>query len=233
MNSNKWAQALANYCYRVDIRVSTHEVPPCPSLIIKEKGDREATIALEDWFRANCEHSLEPWLVVAYWKNGSQGGRARKVVDGLRKHFSEVATQPSQLFDGMIAFVESQSKSTFVTFRNLLFPRSRSLATAWTFVSFYRPMQFPMVDTRIAKWVLRNKRAIESKSGQVVLPKYPDNGSTVLTLSDFQFVEWWSTWCRNQAKYLSANSRLDWRARDVEMAVYSDPANSMADELRG
>jgi HEPN domain-containing protein len=57
------------------------------------------------------------------------------------------------------------------------------------------------------------------------LPVYPANGTTVLTMSDFDFMQAWVNYCRYIAKRLppwniDKSAPMPWRARDVEMAVF-------------
>ena len=97
------------------------------------------------------------------------------------------------------------------------------LAVAATFPAFKDPDRHPMVDTRIAEWVRacrREHNAIDPEGPQLARFAYPDNGTTVLTMSDFDPMQNWRTWCVHTSRKLSRRTTLRWRARDVEMAVF-------------
>lgn len=102
--------------------------------------------------------------------------------------------------------------------------KSRSVAIAATFPAFMAPERFPMVDTSVAQWAtacLSRHNTADPTGPQLVRPAYPENGSTVLTLSDWPFIESWIHWCRHTASKLRSQTDFEWRARDVEMAVFS------------
>jgi hypothetical protein len=81
-----------------------------------------------------------------------------------------------------------------------------------------------MVDTRIAKWVGQNMQAHNDagpNAPQLVRPRSLDTEATVLTLTDFEFVYSWNRWCRHKANQLNTCTSINWRPRDVEMAVFN------------
>ncbi len=105
---------------------------------------------------------------------------------------------------------------------------SRAIATALTFPAFIAPNKFPMVDTRVAKWVGENlnvQHMADPSAPILVRPSYLDSSATVLTLSDYCFVESWTAWCCYKADRLSEVTGYPWRPRDVEMAVFTAYGN--------
>lgn len=210
-----WVTALDAYQYRVS-------VPTYPGRdAVLRDGDRRATIALEDWFRDTRYGSLEPWITVAYWKLGSQGGRARHHTQRLERQLSDRGIGASQLSDLLTEVGKSPSREQFGAFRRALFPASPVVAVAWTFVAFLDPERFPMVDTRVAKWAIEHASQISTSSGPITPPRYGQTSATVLTMADYPFLEWWVGWCQAHAHRLTQATGRAWRARDVEMAVYS------------
>ncbi len=97
------------------------------------------------------------------------------------------------------------------------------------------PERFPMVDTRTAKWVLENRsvhNAADPDAPELMPPKYPANGATVLTFSDWKFVESFREWCNYTARKLTAlippsSHDTEWRARDVEMAIFQAQGSNL------
>jgi hypothetical protein len=91
-----------------------------------------------------------------------------------------------------------------------------AFAVPLTFLSFYDPTRFPMVDKRIGKWW---SERFPSK------PQFTwDTKRTRITPTVKSFVAYlaWTDFCRGQATILSTMGGTPWRARDVEMAVWSD-----------
>jgi hypothetical protein len=119
--------------------------------------------------------------------------------------------------------VREPTREAFKAFQELLV-NSRAIAVAATFPAFLEPNRFPMVDIRVASWVLENledHNKTVPEDCQLSPPKWPGNGATVLTLSDFGFMQSWINWCRHTAEKLPPLGNGEpWRARDVEMAVF-------------
>ena len=112
---------------------------------------------------------------------------------------------------------------SFTQFQDLLV-EGGSIAAAFTFPAFSCPSRFPMVDTRIVRYVASENSPLEFSAAPNIdetLKRYRTGRRNVfLTLSDWPFVEQWVCWCRKMADRLSAHKKLVWRARDVEMAVF-------------
>ena len=116
-------------------------------------------------------------------------------------------------------------RTRFEVLHRLFSLRSRSIATVATFPAFLDPDRFPMVDTRIAKWVGRTMDAhnrVDPLGPQLISAKSMNVKGAVLTMSDFDFMCAWTHWCRHAATKLTDRSSggFVWRARDVEMAVF-------------
>jgi hypothetical protein len=213
-----WTRALAAYRYPV-VRPFSHALNyPRWRQPILPLGDRTETIAFEEYFRGSCQSAMEPWAEVVFWKMASQRGRAdirtREILDRLQRIKS-----PEVLWDALTTYVAHPTKDTFDGFRLLFGFRTKVIAIAATFPAFVSPALFPMVDTRIAKWV-RN-HFTEQIAADPFGPKLvPTSNSSVLTMSDFLFVQQWTRWCRHTAIKLQSRTGESWRARDVEMAVF-------------
>ena len=72
-----------------------------------------------------------------------------------------------------------------------------------------------MVDTQIAAW-LREHGDNHGYPGDVQhVPK------GIIKEQHWSFVESWVRWCRSTAHKLNQRADFEWRARDVEMAVFT------------
>jgi hypothetical protein len=89
--------------------------------------------------------------------------------------------------------------------------QTSGFATPLTFLSFYDPQKFPMLDKRIGQWW---PRRFPNE------PQFTWNGK-VISPSKQSWIAYlaWTEFCRRQATKLSTHSAAPWRARDVEMAV--------------
>jgi hypothetical protein len=222
--TENWELALKTYKYPVQLsdyeRSSSY-----PGYFIFSPIDNASTTALfEDHFRKGANDEIELWLEVIYWKMYSQGGRSNIKTNEIADHFKQSRITAQQLMIVCNNYLADDTRENLSSIIKLLGFASSAIAIAATFPAFLRPDLFPMVDTRIAKWVgkcMDEHNNASSKAPKLVRPKYLDNTSTVLTLTDIEFVKSWTQWCRHKAIQLSKRTSIDWRARDVEMAVFN------------
>ena len=127
-----------------------------------------------------------------------------------------------ELWSACMAYIEDETRKSFSTFRSRLFA-APVVATPATFPAFICPERFPMVDRQITKWALENRhRHGYSGSGGPDLEQVPAlKPGQVLTESHWPFIESWIAWCRFTARELNRRTGCAWRARDVEMAVFT------------
>lgn len=220
-----WLEALDQYKYPVDFRAFRGKAGLAEEWFNLDiaKGDREETVQFENRFRSHAGSRFEPWYEVIFWKMASQGRRADVQTERAIRHIKERGIKAEDLWLHCFEFVASGKKNSFLRFQKLLF-KSESIATALTFSAFCCPAKFPMVDTRIARYVAFEglpHRFRESREIEKTLSRYREKSSPgVLTTRDWPFVEAWFEWCREMAPKLPGTVNITWRARDVEMAVF-------------
>ncbi len=176
-------------------------------------GDRDRTIEFERRFRELAPHHLEVWYEVVFWKMYSQRGTASHRSQTVIENIKTSGVSAGELWDLCYNYVQGPCLRTFRPFR-AKFAKTTALATAATFPAFISPDLFPMVDNQVAKWVQVNG----TRHGIFPPPKLK---GTVLHENDWDFVEAWIDWCRYAAGILNQRTEQDWRARDVEMAVFA------------
>jgi hypothetical protein len=220
-----WKNALSKYDYKV-IFSEYHRALHFPGHFNQTvAGDRTSTINFEDYFRTNSK-TLIPWFEVVFWKMYSQKNRVQLQTDLIIKQIpSTSALQPELLVIAAQQFMKSESYVDFNNFRKLLGYQSRVVATVATFPAFLDPERFPMVDTRVANWVNMHYDPFNTANPEApkLLPfAYdPTSKTKVLTMSDFSSYIRWIHWTRYTADRLSQVTGNHWRARDVEMAVFT------------
>ena len=205
-----WKDALDGYCYRADLRTfaAASRHPGWFELNL-DPGNRCQTMDLEARFRARAPSHLEAWAEVVYWKLYFRRGSARKkAMEVLCSGAS-----PRALWSCCNDYIETRDRKTFSAFRKQLFG-TPVVATAATFPAFICPDEFPMVDTQIAAWLRGNGRDHRFPDG-VQIPE----GN--IGERHWSFVEAWRRWCQSMAHQLRQRTEFAWRARDVEMAVFS------------
>ena len=126
-----------------------------------------------------------------------------------------------RLWERCLRYVDGPSLESFQVFRDTLF-KTKVIATAMTFPAFLRPDIFPMVDVQIARWANTNGTDHDYRSqGGPSLVTHSSLGNSILTDKEWPFVQSWIEWCRFTARVLSDLTGCQWRARDVEMAVFT------------
>ena len=219
---NEWKRALDSYRYSVNPtkRADGDQFPDFFELRMAE-GNRTETIEFEDRFRDQALNHIEAWYEVIYWKLFSQGGIGRAKAQDIVSQLSSLGVRPQQLWEACQEYVSDPSRERFDSFRRLFGFKTSSIATIATFPAFVAPDRFPMVDTRVAKWInaeAKNHNSIDPQGPQL---KEPRLKTGVLQMRHFDFYMAWVMWCRHTAAKLSNITGEGWRARDVEMAVFT------------
>jgi hypothetical protein len=219
-----WESALSAYQYPFNLNHYVNAATYPGYFTENGVGDRTATIRFEDRFRQLAATHIEVWLEVVFWKMYSQANRRTSCVQRIAEHFRQHNVKPQQLVSACEQYIRDDSRDNLRNISSLMGFTSGSIAIAATFPAFLSPELFPMVDTRIAKWVghaMDSHNKENPRSPQLVRPAFLDNNDTVLTQRDINFVKSWTRWCRYKAEKLNAKTAICWRPRDVEMAVFT------------
>ena len=211
-----WRASLEAYAWDVDLChfKNADEYPGHFRCII---GSRDVA-GFEALFREAVEDrgSYEVAGEVCYWKNfGSHLSRDR-ITYALLKHLAR--RENWGMFSERVKGI--CTSPSFYAFRRLQAATGQphGFATPLTFVSFYDPASFPMVDKHIAYWWAASKK----RFGLAAPPCFSqrDDGWIETTTKAKTEQNWgaymaWTRFCRDYAQRLGG-----WRARDVEMAVW-------------
>lgn len=223
-----WKATLDDFRYRVDLREyrfrAEHEGWFEVAMIT---GGREETMAFEERFRRHAPCALEPWFEVIFWKLASQKQIRNGTSQRIARYLAENRTA-GELWQRCGEYLQcgsdSDARTRFEAFLKLFGLATDSIAVVATFPAFMDPNRFPMVDTRIARWVgavSETHNRADPSGVMLVRPRFLDSTSTVLKMNDFDFMRTWVRWCRHTADKLTRSERgHHWRARDVEMAVF-------------
>lgn len=219
-----WINALNQYNYPV--KLADYRYASSFQTFFKRgiRGDRNSTIAFEAYFRSNIQ-KIEAWCEVVFWKLYSQRGRRDTNTKKCWDFWGCKNITAKDLYNAANNFIINNNRGSFNEYRKLWpFYKSSGIAILTTPISFLKPDCFPMIDMRIAKWV-DSQLNIHNKSDpngpQLIKSQCGQTKSTVLKMADFDFYLRWIHWTRHTANKLSQQTGMKWRARDVEMAVFT------------
>lgn len=221
---DSWTRALQAYHYPVNLN-DYHKKADFPDYFNRKiSGDRLSTIAFEDYFRVHSS-KIQPWFEVVFWKMYSQKNHFQQQTDRIISQIPSCsADQPERLLECAAQFMQSLEEREFEIF-NMMLGYNSAVATVASFPAFLDPERFPMVDTRVAKWV--NKHCDQFNAANANAPALlpfafgTTSKSIVLIMRDFPAYIRWISWTRYTAALLSQKTGFHWRARDVEMAVFT------------
>lgn len=189
--------------------------------------DLEATKKFEDRFRELAPHYLEAWYEVVFWKMYSQPRSRNRITKHVIKEITSDEITSNILHALCRWYTNSDNPfgfsghEMFRVFRRMLIIND-VVATAAIFPAFLDPDNFPMVDTQVARWSKANGAQHSYAPNGPDLSNAPTLGKgKVLTDSHWPFVESWIDWCRHTRDILNKRTERKWRARDVEMAVFT------------
>jgi hypothetical protein len=154
---------------------------------------------------------------VCYWKNYGNHLSRDKITNALLKHLA-VRESWGTFCKSVKEASTSPSFSSFLRLQSAT-DQPRGFATVLTFVSFYDPKSFPMVDKHIADWWKTNQRRF-GLTAAVAFSQRDSDGwiettTRIATEQNWNTYMAWVRFCRDYAQRLGG-----WRARDVEMAVW-------------
>lgn len=225
MEQDSWKTALD--AYRYPVCLSQYERAKLfPGFFEMDiVGDRASTIEFERHFRENAPNSMAVFFEVIYWKLFSQvkGTRADKDTNKRVDETKKVTSQ--QLWNAVQYFVQTQNSENLKKIRELLGITTNVLAIPLTLAAFASPETLPMVDKQVARWVNENL-AEHNRNRKSKLTLFKMN-YTSLRQNDFPNYLNWVRWCCEEAGVLTRLTREEWRARDVEMAVWSAQRNGI------
>ncbi|TAJ44990.1 hypothetical protein [Methanofollis fontis] len=220
---DSWTRTLQAYCYQVNLK-EYHKRENFPGYFNQEiYGDRRSTMAFEDYFRSHSS-MIEPWYEVVLWKMYSQkygNGQGDRIIRQIPRYNAE---HPENLRSEVDRFRESLDQTAFESLASMLGYKA-AFAMVATFTAFIDPEQFPMVDRHVAAWVNKHYARFNAANPNApeLIPFASGKtwGSPSLTIEDFSSYVRWIFWTRYAVEVLSRKTGVHWRARDVEMAVFT------------
>ena len=214
-----WTRAVNAYNYPVTLS-DYGRASEFPNHFMRTMaGDRASTIEFENYFRANYGGSVEPYLEVVFWKLYSQANRCQKGTDRVVDHVLQTGVTAPDLRTAIDSFIGKPTEPNLSMLRALLGIKSQVLAVVLTFPAFVDPVGYPMIDRQTARWITANL-SIHNRNRRNLLTPFRFR-YTSLRYNDFPNYLNWVRWCREVADVLTDSTDMEWRARDIDMAVFT------------
>lgn len=158
---------------------------------------------------------------VCFWKNYGNAQARNRVTRALLDHLLSPDNW-KEFTKGIQEISNNSSYDNFVALRDAC-NQPRGFATPITFLAFYKPTKYPMVDKYIANWWKVHKADYGFGDSPNFSQRY-DGWIQTYTTSQSK-LNWnayisWRRFCNDYVVRMAKNCRLDWRARDVEIAVW-------------
>lgn len=213
---NSWITARGEYDWTVDLshfRSGRNYPGHFDSQITPQN-----TVDFEDKFRGAIDHAGSYKVVaeVCFWKNyGIPQSRDRLTERLLR--YLEVSDNWHKFVDAIRELSSAPSWSKFKTLQKAC-NQTSGFATPLAFLAFYSPAEYPMVDKHIAFWWAENKGKYEY--GDLEIFSQRDDGWIQPAQKSWKAYMCWARFCREYTRLMMKNCSVNWRARDIEMAVW-------------
>jgi hypothetical protein len=225
---NNWIKAYGMYSWTVDL---THFRGRCnypgyfnrvitPNNVVVFENEFRKAIKEADLFEIAGE--------VCFWKN-YRSIRNQRTTQSLLNYLSCPANW-GEFVRSIKEISNSPSYDNFMSLQRAC-NQPKGFAIPITFLAFYKPTEYPMVDKHIADWWVANR----VKHGYETSPRFCQrNDGWIQTYTTSQIRQNWSayiawkTFCDDYVVRIAKNCGFHWRARDVEMAVWEAEKNNIS-----
>lgn len=225
---NSWTKAFKMYNWAVDLQ-HFNSATNYPAYFNRSIQPDEV-VQFEDTFRATIDEngSFEMAGEVCFWKNYGNIQARNRLTQRLLTHITSRENW-DRLIKAIKAVSNNPSLSNFIALRKAC-NQPRGFATPITFLAFYKPTEFPMVDKHIANWWRTHKGAygyddspdfIQRDDGWIQTMTVPQN------TQNWNAYIAWKRFCCDYSKKIQRNCGLSWRARDIEIAIWMAQKNDL------
>ncbi len=198
-------------------------------------NDISANTVLETHFQDHARESVEAYYEIMFWKE-PMVFRAARMIHNLR----EMNTPPAEIFKAGETFIDGLEQQSFERFTELCGIKGTGLAVPSAILCSINPEKMPIVDMWVARWVnayhqeyeglvpfddfnsqclrkqeIMRENAERAEQERQIVPQ------PIVSAKDFESYRKWILWTRKYAEVLTAHTKTKWRARDVEMAVFT------------
>lgn len=223
-----WDEAHDHYCWEVNLAhfEGARNYPDHFNRVIASTDVQE----FEDDFRAAIDRTGTFQVVgeVCFWKNYGAYQARNRTTQELLTHL-ENPINWGQFTQAVKQVATNPSFDNFVRLREAC-RQPRGFAVPITFLAFYEPNRYPMVDKHIAQWWALNK----GQYGRGASPEFSQRNdgwiradSIVQSKHNWRCYITWAEFCREYALKIARSCGLNWRARDIEIAIWEAQKNGI------
>ena len=219
-----WINASNKYSWEVNLRHFRAAVNY--SNYFNRSVNSTDVAIFEDNFRTTINEggSFEIAGEVCFWKNYGIAQSRDKITQKLLKHLQE-GTNWNKFIKAVKEISTNPSFNNFTELKNSC-NQSYGFATPITFLAFYNPTEYPMADKHIANWWNECKAKYGFGDSRDFSQS---NAGTIKSIK----LNWnaymdWKKFCCDYAERIAENCELNWRARDIEMAVWEAQKNGIS-----
>jgi hypothetical protein len=212
---NSWNDAHKRFSWKVDLRHFKGAVDYTG--FFNRVIESQDVKAFEDRFRVAIDGGGSFVIAgeVCFWKNYGTAQNRDRATQKLLTHLTN-SVNWNKFVQAVKQVQNNPSYENFIALRDAS-NQPRGFATPITFLAFYKPAEYPMVDKHIAKWWVENN--VKHGYGASAIFSQRKDG-WIQTYSDSQVKQNWNAYIDWKKFCNDYAMRLKWRARDVEMAVW-------------
>ena len=218
---NTWTDALNEFNWQADL-TAFRDAHLYPNHFNDAIGPAQLH-DFEDAFRLAVDNAM-PFEIageVCFWKNYGSYLARNNITANLLQHLGNVGNW-NTFVQAVQAVCNNPTLENFIALRQACSQPS-GFVTPITFLGFYNPMQYPLVDKHIASWWrdhricygFRRELDFKQRADGLIQADNPQN--TDLNWNAYLV---WKRFCCSYAQQINVNCGWQWRARDVEMAVW-------------
>ena len=222
LSCSDWIEALSSFHWKLDL-ATFKEAQNHPGHFDRVVGPDNLQ-DFEDRFRDVVEKDGAYVVAgeVTYWKIIGSFESRNNVALSILSHLEDPANW-QKFRTSLILLAQDPSFGNFQKFQNAC-NQPQGFALPLTFLSFYRPLKYPMVDKFIAQWW----GAYKDDCGYGDAPDFvrrKENGWIDATSQKALEQNWnaylsWTAFSRTEAIWVLRKCGLAWRPRDVEKAIW-------------
>jgi hypothetical protein len=219
-----WSAALENYDYYADLakfRDRNEYGSGFTTPSFRAQINSNNTRLFEDSFRNVIEeHNFSKFSIigeVCFWKIFTKRDPHSLTKQILYRFKNQ------KIFNNfcisLYGLSENPTLENFNNFRKIC-GQPHGFAVPITFLSFFKPDKYPMADSVIAHWWCNNKASFGYESCHEFSPYGMISGQDEDIENNWNVYLRWVDYCQKYASILTSKTQINWRARDVEMAIF-------------
>jgi hypothetical protein len=222
LSCSDWTKALSSFNWKIDL-ATFEEARQYPAHFDRVIGPDDLE-DFEDRFIEAIEKDGS--YVVAgeltYWKIFGSSQLRNEITLGILSHLKD-PDKWQQFRLALILLAQDPSFDNFLDFQHAC-NQPEGFALPLTFLSFFRPLKYPMVDKFIAEWWKAYKGDCSFGDAPDFIQREEDGWIDASSQKNIE-QNWdayhsWTAFARTEAIWVLKNCGLTWRPRDVEKAIW-------------